>query len=105
MRTKITVEFYLNKVRKFAGSEYGKMVRSQFADSSGMSELGMLAAPSEEELAELVKAVAIMTADERERASELSDDEVSRIAADAGVDAANFAIFINGYALHCKRVS
>jgi hypothetical protein len=30
---------------------------------------------------------------------------VQRIAADVQIDAANLAIFINGYILHCKRVS
>jgi len=35
----------------------------------------------------------------------LTDEQMHKIAADAGIDPANFAIFINGYNLHCKRVS
>lgn len=65
----------------------------------------MLASPSNEELEQLKKAVAIMTSDEKQNAANLTDEQIQRIAADAGIDAANFAIFINGYALHCKRVS
>ena len=87
---------------KFAGSEYGKMIRSQFKDIEGGSELAMLAAPSIEELEQLKKAVAIMTPDEKEKAGSLADEQVQRIAADARIDAANLAIFINGYALRCK---
>ena len=81
------------------------MVRGQFKDIRGGSELAMLAAPSEQELQQLEKAVAIMTQDEKRTAAELTDERIQTIAADAGIDPANFAIFINGYALHCKRVS
>ncbi len=81
------------------------MVRGQFKDIRGGSELAMLAAPSEQELEQLEKAVAIMTQDEKKSAAELTDERIQTIAADAGIDPANFAIFINGYALHCKRVS
>ena len=52
----------------FAGSEYGNMVRSRFADIKGSSELAMLVAPSDDELEELKKAVAIMTPTEKETA-------------------------------------
>jgi signal recognition particle GTPase len=89
----------------FAGSEYGKMIRSQFKDIRGGSELAMLAAPSSEELEQLKRAVAIMTPSEKEKADSLNDEQIQRIAADAGIDPANLAIFINGFALHCKRVS
>ena len=89
----------------FAGSGYGKMVRTQFADIQGSSELAMLEAPSIEELKQLETAVAIMTPSEKQQAAELSDEQIQKIAADAQVDPANLAIFINGYALHCKRVS
>ena len=65
----------------------------------------MLAAPTAEELEQLKKAVAIMTTDEKEKADSLTDEQIQRIATDAEVDPANLAIFINGYALHCKRVS
>ena len=65
----------------------------------------MLAAPSTKELEQLKKAVAIMTPDEKQNADHLTDEQIYKIANDAQVDPANFAIFINGYALHCKRVS
>jgi signal recognition particle GTPase len=100
---KITIEQYLEKVAKFAGSEYGNMIRSQFKDIQGGSELAMLAAPSIRELEQLKKAVAIMTPDERKKADSLTDEQVQRIAEDAKTDPANLAIFINGYALHCKN--
>ena len=99
------MERYLEKVASFAGSKYGKMVREQFKDIRGGSELAMLAAPSKEELEQLKKAVAIMTPSEKETADSLTDEQIHKIAADAEIDPANFAIFINGYALHCKRVS
>jgi len=65
----------------------------------------MLVAPTSEESEQLKKAVAIMTPDEKETADSLSDTQIQKIAADAQTDPANFAIFINGYTLHCKRVS
>ncbi|UCE99771.1 MAG: hypothetical protein JSV82_01520 [Planctomycetota bacterium] len=81
------------------------MVRDQFKDLKGGSELAMLAAPSKEELEQLKKAVAIMTSNEKQSAGSLTDEQIQKIAADARVDPANLAIFVNGYALHCKRVS
>jgi signal recognition particle GTPase len=81
------------------------MIRNQFKDIEGGSELAMLAAPNKEELEQLKRAVAIMTTSEKEKAESLTDEQIQRIAADAEVDPANLAIFINGYALHCKRVS
>ncbi|MHC4476421.1 MAG: hypothetical protein ACYTEL_12285 [Planctomycetota bacterium] len=105
VKQRITIEQYLEKVAKFAGSDYGKLVREQFADNQGSSELAMLVAPSEAELEQLKKAVAIMTPVEKNTAENLGDEQIQRIAADAGIDPANFAIFMNGYALHCKRVS
>ena len=44
-----------------------------------------------------------MTPDEKAKAANLIDDQVRKIADDAKVDPALFAIFINGYALHVKR--
>ncbi len=102
---KITLDEYLKNVAKFADSDYGKLVRSQFIDNNGSSELAMLIAPSLEELEEFKKAVAIMTPDEKKNATDLTDEQVQKIAADIDIDPANLAIFINGYALHCKRVS
>jgi hypothetical protein len=80
------------------------MIRTQFEDNEGSSELAMLAAPTGAELEELKRALAIMTADEKQNAHSLSDEQVHRIAADSQVDPGNLAIFLNGYALHCKRV-
>lgn len=101
----VTIEEYLEKVATFAGHEFGQMVRDQFKDIKGTSELGMLACPSREELLELKKAVAIMTGSEKQNACNLSDEQIQRIAHDADIDAGNLAIFINGYCLHSKRGS
>ena len=105
IKTKISIEQYLKKVARFADSEYGNLIRDQFKDIEGASELAMLAAPSAEELDQLQKAVAIMTPDEKAGADTLTDEQVQRIAADARIDPAILAIFLNGYALHFKRVS
>lgn len=102
---KISIEQYLKKVGRFSDSEYGRLIRNQFKDIQGSSELAILAAPSAEELGQLRKAVAIMTPGEKQNADSLTDEQIQKIAADAQIDPANFAIFINGYALHCKRVS
>jgi len=101
----ISIDQYLQKVATFVNSEYGRLVRNQFKDTKGTSELAMLATPTLEELEQLKKAVAIMTPKEKESANTLRDEQIERIAADAGIDPANFTIFINGYALHCKHVS
>lgn len=96
---------YIQKLEKFVNSDYGRLIRTQFADIRGDTELAMLVAPSAEELKEFKKAVAIMTDEEKAKAAELTDEQVQKIAGDAQVDPANLAIFFNGYALHCKRVS
>lgn len=101
----ISIEQYLEKVALFTDSEYGRLVRTRFEDIEGGSELAMLAAPTIEELEQLKKAVAIMTPTEKQNADSLTDDQILRIAADARIDPANFAIFINGYSLYCKHVS
>ncbi len=101
----MSIEQYLEKIAAFSENEYGKVIRNQFKDIKGSSELAMLAAPSAEELEQLRKAVAIMTPSEKQNANNLTDEQIQRIAADADIDPANLAIFINGYALHCKRVS
>jgi len=100
-----TIEQYLEKVARFSDSDYGKMVREQFRDIKGSSELAMLAAPSTEELQQLKTALAIMTPAEKQNADSLTDEQIQEIAADAKIDPANLAIFINGYALHCKKPS
>ncbi len=65
----------------------------------------MLQSPTAEELEQLKKAVAIMTPGEKQDAESLTDQQTQKIADDAGIDAAVFAIFINGFTLECKRVS
>jgi len=90
---------------QFSNSEYGNMIRSRFKDIQGSSELAMLAAPTTDELQQLRKALAIMTPHEKETADNLTDEQIQKIAADAKIDPANLAIFMNGFALHCKRVS
>lgn len=104
-KAKISLEEYLEEVARFSENEYGNRFRGQFQDMKGTSELAMLAAPTDAELTEFRRAVAIMTAAEKQNAETLSDEQVARIAEDARVDPANLAIFINGYALTCKRVS
>ena len=104
MKKKLSIEQYLEQSGRFAGSDYGKMVRDNFADIKGGSELAMLIAPTQEELEQLKIAVAVMTPDEKENAANLTDEQIQKIAADVKIDPANLAIFINGYALHCKRV-
>ncbi len=95
----------MEKVARFSDSDYGKMIREQFRDIKGSSELAMLAAPSTEELEQLKTALAIMTPAEKQNADSLTDEQIQKIAADAKIDPANLAIFINGYILHCKKPS
>ena len=102
---KMSIEQYLDKIGKFVDNEYGKQVRSQFADNKGSSDLAMLQSPSSDEFEQLKRAVAIMTPSEKAKADNLSDDEVMKIADDAKVDAGLLAIFFNGFVLDCKRVS
>ena len=102
---KISIGQYLEKVAQFSESEYGNTFRRRFKDMQGTSELAMLASPTAGELDELRRAVAIMTPAERNSADRLSDEQIERIAADARIDPGNLAIFFNGYALTCKRVS
>jgi hypothetical protein len=99
----ISIIQYLEKLAQFAGNDYGKLVREQFKDNEGLSELGMLASPTTGEMEQLRKAVAIMTPHEKQNAASLTDDQVRKIAEDAKIDPALFAIFINGYNLHCRN--
>jgi hypothetical protein len=91
-------------VSRFAGNKYGEQIRKQFEDIQGGSELAMLASPSKNELEQLKKAMAIMTPREKKEADKLTDEQIQKIAADARIDPAVFAIFMNGFVLHCKRV-
>ena len=104
-KVKISIEEYLEEVARFCDSRYGNAVRGRFQDVQGASELAMLVAPTNDELSQFRRAVAIMTPRERQDADRLSDEQIERIAVDAQIDPANFAIFMNGYALACKRVS
>ncbi len=104
-RVKISIDQYLEEVARFCDNQYGNRIRGQFKDMRGTSELAMLVAPTYDELTELRRAVAIMTPGEKQIADRLSDEQIDRIAVDAHVDPANLAIFMNGYALVCKRVS
>ncbi len=104
-RVKISIDQYLQEVARFCDDQYGNRIRGQFQDMQGTSELAMLVAPTYDELSELRRAVAIMTPGEKQTADRLSDEQIDRIAIDAHVDPANLAIFMNGYALVCKRVS
>jgi hypothetical protein len=104
-KVKLSIEEYLEEVARFCDHEYGNTIRGRFKDARGTSELAMLVAPTDAELEELRRAVAIMTPAEKASAERLSDEQIERIAADARVDPANLAIFMNGYALVCKRVS
>ena len=79
------------------------MIRTKFRDVEGGSELAMLAAPTMEELEQLKKAVAIMTPSEKQNAAELTDEQIQKLAADAKIDPANLAIFVNGYTLYCRN--
>ncbi len=99
----MTIDEYLEQLAAFADSKYGRMVRNQFKDRRGSAELAMLAAPTTEELEQLRRAVAIMTLAEKQNACNLTEQQIQHIAADAGIDAGNFAIFINGFALHRKQ--
>jgi hypothetical protein len=101
----MTVEQYLDKVARFVGDQYGHMIRQRFVDVDGQSELAMLQVPTGPELEELKRAVAIMTPREKADMAGLSDEQIERMAADAQVDPANLAIFVNGYVLQCQRVS
>lgn len=92
-------------MEQFVDDSFGKMIRQRFADIKGSSELGMLETPSGDEMRQIKAAVAVMTEDEKKEADKLSDEQVGQIAERAGVDPAVFAIFVNGYALECKRVS
>ncbi len=101
---KPTLEEYLERLALMVDDDFGQMLRRQFKDISGSSELAMLASPSSTELEQLTRAVAIMTASEKQMADELSDEQVESIGKDAKVDTALFAMFINGYSLFCQRV-
>ncbi|MEN8126797.1 MAG: hypothetical protein ABFR90_03220 [Planctomycetota bacterium] len=97
------IEDYLKSLEAFIDDAYGQQIRKQFQTIDGKSELAMLSSPSRDEYEQLSRAVAIMTAAEKEGAASLTDEQVQRIAEDANVDKALLAIFINGFALKTKN--
>ena len=99
----MTIEKYLQSLEPFVDDAYGRQIRSQFQTIDGKSELAMLSSPSRDEYAQLARAVAIMTGDEKNEAASLNDEQVERIAEDAKVDKALLAIFFNGFALKIKN--
>ena len=100
----MSIDLYLQKLAVLVDDEYAQRIRHQFKDNRGFSELAMLQSPNSNELEQLKKAVAIMTPAEKENTRNLNDEQVQKIAEDAGIDMGLFAIFINGYILECKRV-
>lgn len=64
----------------------------------------MLSSPSRDEFEKISRAVAIMTAAEKENAAALTDAQIERIADDANVDKATLAIFINGYVITISKI-
>jgi hypothetical protein len=98
----LKIEDYLKSLEPFIDDAYGRQIRKQFQSIDGKSELAMLSSPSRDEYEQLSRAVAIMTAAEKEISASLSDQQVERIAEDAKVDKAILAIFINGFALKLK---
>lgn len=99
----MTIEEYLKSLETFVDNAYGRQIRQQFQGIDGSSELAMLQSPSRDEYQQLCRAVAIMTASEKEKAETLTDEQVQRLAEDAAVDKAILSIFINGFALKKKK--
>ena len=78
----ISLQQFLEKVAQKTDDSFGKQFRGFFADNKGSAELAMLASPSKNEVEQLKKAVAIMTADEIKNAGSLTDEQVKKIAQD-----------------------
>lgn len=104
MGEKLSIEQYLERLGRMVDDEYGQMIRRQFKDIKGSSELAMLETPTGDELEQLKRAVAIMTVREKADIKALTDDEIQKIADDAKIDVANLSIFINGYVLYIQKV-
>jgi preprotein translocase subunit Sss1 len=98
----LTIEEYLKSLEAFVDDAYGQQIRKQFRTIDGKNELAVLSSPSRDEYDQLARAVAIMTATEKEKVGSLSDEQIRRIAEDAQTDPALLAIFMNGYALATK---
>ncbi|MHC4855215.1 MAG: hypothetical protein ACYS72_02290 [Planctomycetota bacterium] len=104
MSETLTIEDYLKSLEPFIDDAYGQQIRKQFQSMDGKSELAMLQSPTQDEYQQLARAVAIMTATEKETAASLTNEQIERIAEDAKVDKAVLTIFINGFALKNKSV-
>ncbi len=99
----MTLDDYLKSLERFVDNPYGRQIRLQFQTADGKSELAMLAAPTREEYDQFCRLTAKMTAEEKQDARLLTDEQTARIAEQAGVDQALAAIFLNGYALAVKK--
>jgi len=95
----MTLEQYLEKVKKFVDEPYGRQIRQQFRDCRGSSELAMLQSPNSDELGQITRALSVMTPSEKQNAADLSQSQLHQIAADSGTEPGLLAIFFNGYAL------
>ena len=99
----MTLAEYLQQIGRCRGDAFGRRFRQQFADNRGTAELGLLAAPSEEEYAALSRAVEIMTEQEKADPGALTEQQLNDIAASADIDRGCLQIFLNGYELAQKR--
>jgi hypothetical protein len=99
----LSLDDYLASLARFVDDAYGRRMRSQFQTRDGKSELAMLAAPTRDEYEQCRRLAAIMTADEKQNAERLSDEQAAQLAQEAGVDPAVAAIFLNGYALQKSK--
>ena len=102
-KNKISLAEYLDILAGKVDDAFGRQMRRHFKDNKGSAELAMLASPTSDELAQLKKATAIMTPGELKSPESLSDEQIRKIAADAGIEQSIFAIFINGYLLHIRN--
>lgn len=103
MKNDLSLEKYLEMIAQSVDNPRGLRIRTNFADNLGQSELAMLSSPTNDELQQLKRAVAIMTPGEKQNAENLTDQQIRTIAADARIDPANLAIFINGYILAKRK--
>ncbi len=99
----LTIDEYLQSIGRFVDEPFGRQLRSRFADKHGSSELAVLQSPGRDEYEQFVRLVSIMTPQEKADAGRLTDQQVQKLAADAKIDSALAAIFLNGYALRQKE--
>jgi hypothetical protein len=99
MQTGMSIDEYLKTLERFVGDPYGAQVRGHFRSLDGAGELAVLQSPSRDEYEQLCRATAIMTAAEKDRVADLTEQQIMRIAEDAQADPALLAIFLNGYVL------